>query len=194
MIFIKRIYLHLYLIVLRRNVLPMLSISLLALPISIYLLCLPQLTNTTTIEAKEIVRLQNLTKSTAQEKNFKTDLVPEQNFYDNLGDIGFVEEQIKTLHALAKQSGIVIQQASYKLSQLQDGTMSTYVIQIPVKGSYLAIRQFCESFLLAVPFASLDEISLKRDNIQNAQIETKIKFTLYLATSKSTHLTQQGER
>lgn len=194
MIFIKRLYLYLYLAALHRNALPLLSISVLAIVIAMYLLWLPQLTNATAMEAKEIARLQNLNKSKPQEKNLNTALAPEQNFYDTLGDIDFVEEQIKTLHTLAKQSGIVIQQASYTLSQLQDGTISTYVIQVPVKGSYLAIRQFCESFLLAVPFASLDEVNFKRDNIQNTQIETKIKFSLYLATSKSIHLTQQGER
>ena len=53
-------------------------------------------------------------------------------------------------------------------------------MQRPVKGADRQIRQFAEQVLLALPFASLDEISFKRDNIGSPLIESRITFTIFL--------------
>ncbi|MGZ3158645.1 MAG: hypothetical protein ACXU7H_06145, partial [Burkholderiaceae bacterium] len=55
----------------------------------------------------------------------------------------------------------------------------------PVKGQYQAIRKFCEQTLLAIPFASLDEINFKRDEITNSTLEAKLHFTLYLSDAST---------
>lgn len=103
------------------------------------------------------------------------------NFYDNLGEKRYAEQQVKTLFAVAGKTQLTLKQAEYKPAFDKNGQYYTYQIVLPVKGSYGAIRRFCEQTLLAIPFASLDEISFKRDAIGSRMLEAKLRFTLYLA-------------
>jgi hypothetical protein len=102
------------------------------------------------------------------------------NFYDTLGEKQYAEQQIKTLFAIAAKTNLILNLADYKLALNKDGHYTTYQISLPVKGAYTSIRQFCEQVLLAIPFASLDDISFKREAIANRNLEAKLQFTLYL--------------
>jgi hypothetical protein len=100
-----------------------------------------------------------------------------------LGDPLDTEKQIKTLFALARKTGLTLSQAEYKLADDKNGRYRTYQILLPVKGSYSAIRHFCEKSLLAIPFASLDEMGFKRETIGSGTLEARLRFTLYLSES-----------
>lgn len=106
-------------------------------------------------------------------------------FYDNLGERDYVEQQLKTLFAIASKNNLVLSQAEYKPAYNGSGRFHTYQILLPVKGPYPAIRQFCEQMLLAIPFASLDEMAFKRESVGNAALEAKLRFTLYLSGEPS---------
>lgn len=103
------------------------------------------------------------------------------SFYEALGEKRFAEQQLKTLFAAAAKNGLALNQAEYKFALDKDGRYYTYQINLPVKGSYDAIRQFGEQVLLAIPFASLDEINFKREAIANRMLEARVRITLYLA-------------
>lgn len=110
--------------------------------------------------------------------------IPEQRlraFYDNLGEKRYVEQQIKTLFAIAEKSGISLNQAEYKFAYDKSSDIHTYHVTLPVKGQYEAIQTFCKKTLLAVPFASLDDLNFKRDAIDDNSLEAKLRFTFYLA-------------
>lgn len=107
------------------------------------------------------------------------------DFYDALGEKRFSEQQIKTLFALAQKAGLGLNQAEYKTSANKNGNFYTYQMIVPVKGPYRSIRQFCEHTLLAIPFASLDEVSFKRDAIASNVVEARLRFTLYLSDQPS---------
>jgi hypothetical protein len=102
------------------------------------------------------------------------------DFYDVLGEKRHAEQQIKTLFAIADKAGLTLKQAEYKSAEDRGGLYHTYQILLPVKGPYGAIRQFCEQTLIAIPFASLDEMSFKRDAISSNTLEAKLRITLYL--------------
>ena len=85
-----------------------------------------------------------------------------------------------TLFAVAAKNGLSLNQAEYKFAANQAGMFHTYSIALPVKGQYASIRAFCEQVLLAIPFASLDQIEFKREAINSPLLEAKIRFTLYL--------------
>ena len=102
-------------------------------------------------------------------------------FYDALGEKHYAEQQIKTLFAIAEKTGLALSQAEYKSVYDKNSNTHTYKIQLPLKGPYPAIRQFCELTLRAIPFASLDEMSFKRDAVGSPALEAKLRFTLYLA-------------
>ena len=102
-------------------------------------------------------------------------------FYDTLGERRYAEQQVKTLFALAAKSGLVLSQGEYKTALDRNGRFHTYQVNLPVKGSYSAIWQFGMLVLRAIPFASLDEISFRRDTIGEPTVEARLRITLYLA-------------
>lgn len=102
------------------------------------------------------------------------------NFYDSLGEKRYAEQQVKTLFAIAAKTGLTLNQAEYKFAFDRNGRYHSYQINLPIKGAYGAIRQFCEQMLLAIPFASLDKIHFKRDAIASPMLEAKLRITLYL--------------
>lgn len=101
-------------------------------------------------------------------------------FYDTLGDARFAEQQIKTLFAIAVKNGLTLTQAEYKSTANESGKYVSYQVLLPVKGGYAAIRAFCEQILVAIPFASLDELRFKRESIANKTLEAQLRLTLYL--------------
>jgi hypothetical protein len=104
-----------------------------------------------------------------------------EQFYRTLGARRDAEQPVKTMFATAQQAGLALTQAEYKSRFDQNGRLHAYQVLLPVKGSYSVIRQFCEKTLLAIPYASLDEISFKREAIATPTLEAKLRFTLYLA-------------
>ncbi|HXA46701.1 MAG TPA: hypothetical protein VNW52_03650, partial [Burkholderiaceae bacterium] len=100
-----------------------------------------------------------------------------QQFYDALGESRYAEQQIKTLFALATKNGLSLNQADYKFADNKSGAFHSYTVTLPVKGTYAAIRPFCQQVLLAIPFASLDEINFKRDAVTNPLLDVKLRFT-----------------
>lgn len=104
-------------------------------------------------------------------------------FYAALGERRYAEQQVKTLFAIAAKSGLNLDQAEYRAAFDRTSGVTAYQIQLPVKGSYEAIRMFCEQTLLAIPFASLDDIGFKREAIGDTSLEARLRLTLYLADS-----------
>ncbi len=102
-------------------------------------------------------------------------------FYATLGEKRYAEQQVKTLFGLAAKSGLTLAQGDYKSAYDRNGRLHTYQVNLPVKGSYASIWQFSMLALRAMPFASLDEISFKRETIGDAGVEARLRLTLYLS-------------
>jgi type VI protein secretion system component VasK len=103
-----------------------------------------------------------------------------EQFYATLGQRRYAEQQVRTLFGLAQKNGLVLSQGEYKSAWDRNARVHTYQLNLPVKGSYAAIWQFALSALRAIPFASLDDISFRRDSIGDATVEARLRFTLYL--------------
>lgn len=102
-------------------------------------------------------------------------------FYDTLGERRYAEQQVATLFGLAAKSGLTLSQGEYKAGYERNARLYTYQVILPVKGSYGAVWKFGMLALRAIPFASLDEISFRRDAIGEAAVEARVRLTLYLA-------------
>jgi hypothetical protein len=87
--------------------------------------------------------------------------------------------------ALADKAGLVLSKGEYREAFDSNARVYTYQLTLPVKGSYRAIRDFAMQSLRAIPFASLDEISFRRDAIGDANVEARLRFTLYLRDQQS---------
>lgn len=102
-------------------------------------------------------------------------------FYAVMGDRQRAEEPLQTLFNLARDSGLALAKGDYKSSYDRSSHVYTYQAQLPVTGPYPSIRRFCEQALLALPYASLDEIAFRRDTVGNGSLEARLRFTLHLA-------------
>ncbi len=101
-------------------------------------------------------------------------------FYAALGPRRYAEQQVRTLFALAGKNGLSLSQGEYKAGYDRNARVSTYQVNLPVKGSYAAIWQFAMGALREIPFASLDDISFRRDTIGDPSVEARLRLTLYL--------------
>jgi hypothetical protein len=101
-------------------------------------------------------------------------------FYAALGPRRYAGQQVKTLFSLAAKNGLALSQGEYKTGYDRNARVTAYQVNLPVKGSYSAIWQFAMGALRAIPFASLDEISFRRDAIGDPAVEARLRLTLYL--------------
>ena len=175
----------------RFSLINLFALVLLALGASAWLIWLPHLRQENKTTQSAINRVEQalrtppalvLTPKEEPQSNAKS----LDQFYDTLGEEEYVEQQVKLLFALSKKVGLTLQQGEYKASIERQGRFRKYQIVLPVKGSYGLIRQFSESVLVAIPFASLDELNFKRDHISNRVLEAKLRFTLYLSSETLT--------
>jgi hypothetical protein len=111
-------------------------------------------------------------------------------FYASLGERRYAEQQVKTLFGIAAKTGINLRQGEYKAAYDQNGKLHTY----QVTGSYQAIWQFALLSLRAIPFAALDDIGFRRDDIGAAGVDARVRFTLYLADDVAHPLVGEGAR
>lgn len=102
-------------------------------------------------------------------------------FQATLGDAGQAEQYVRKLFSLAGKAGIDLVQGDYKWELDRASNTYRYQILFPVKGSYGAIRNFCEQALRALPFAALDELTLKRESVAEEDLDSSVRFTLFLA-------------
>lgn len=145
---------------------------------------------------KQIYRMEemqaDLQAKRLQLKVVKQTPVPDDNlqrlnaFYEMLGEKKHVEQQVKTVLYLANEAGIILKSGEYQLEENSVGKFHVYKMQLPLKGSYSQIRKFAEQVLLTIPFASLDEISFKREVISGTSIESKVMFSIYVSAAAKT--------
>ncbi len=132
-------------------------------------------------EALRQVTLPAAAVQTAVPENANQNL---QLFYATLGEQRYAEQQVKTLFALAGKADLSLSQGEYKSAYDRNGQLHTYQVTLPVKGSYGQVWSFGLMALRSIPYASLDELSFKRENIGDAQVEARLRLTMYLSDQK----------
>ncbi len=115
-----------------------------------------------------------------------------QTYSSALGDAGQAEQYVRTLFVLARKAGIELVQGDYKWELDSGSNTYRYQILLPVKGGYGAIRYFSEQALLAMPFAALDELTFKRESIADEDLDSSVRFTLFLAGRADAALDTKG--
>jgi hypothetical protein len=122
--------------------------------------------------------------STGIEKTIRTTAnVNIQKFYAALGQRSTAEQDVQTLFVIAKKLELSLPQGEYKWQHDAASDSYRYQIIFPVKGTYVAVRQFCESALRALPYVALDEWSFRRESINEDEVDVTLHFTLYLKDS-----------
>jgi len=87
---------------------------------------------------------------------------------------------LDTIYRTAGSLGLRLDQGEYRPTTEPGSRLLRYQITLPVKGSYLQIRKFVATLLTDIPVASLDYINFERRRVGEADVEAKIKLSLYL--------------
>jgi len=87
----------------------------------------------------------------------------------------------KTLFTLAKRWQLELPQGQYKLGCDESGAWCDYRMQLPVVGSYTAVRGFVQEALHALPSLALDGAAFKREAAATDELEVALRWTLYQA-------------
>ena len=89
-------------------------------------------------------------------------------------------ELVRKMAVLAQAEQINLAQGEYQ-QQLNAATGLTRVqISQPVRASYPQLRRYIEAVLLAMPNASLDQVVARRDNVGQAEVEARLKWSLWI--------------
>ncbi len=81
----------------------------------------------------------------------------------------------------ARARGLELERGEYRVLDDGTGRLIAYQADLPIKGSYVQIRQFLAAILAELPFAALEEVAFERRRISDATIEAKVRLTLYIA-------------
>lgn len=85
--------------------------------------------------------------------------------------------------ASANKAGVTLEQGTYTFEVQKGASLARYVIDLPVKGSYPAIRQFVSNTLVAVPAASLDTLRLERREVAEGVVDASLRFAVFVRSA-----------
>lgn len=87
---------------------------------------------------------------------------------------------VKSLHALAVQHGLQTSSGDYKLTSDGSAPWQRYQIHLPVSGPYHQVKAWAAAALAAHPSLALDDWQMARDNVGQATVQARLRWTLYL--------------
>jgi hypothetical protein len=89
-------------------------------------------------------------------------------------------ELVRRVAALAQAEQITLQQSDYH----QQAHAATRLVQVhvtqPVKAGYPQLRRYIESVLRTIPNASLDQVAARRENVGQAQLEARLRWSFWI--------------
>ena len=82
------------------------------------------------------------------------------------------------LHGIARATGVNLRSATYR-TQDAGARLERYEIVVPVRGSYGQVRDFLRRTLAEVPVLSLDQVSLKRESRNDAELQAELRMSIH---------------
>jgi hypothetical protein len=136
-------------------------------------------------QAKEIASLQqdhrNFLTAHQLASAFNDDgLTSVQQFQSTLGKASALPSYLKKIFRIAAKKDLNFPVGSYKVSYSVAGGYESHTLELPITGTYQKIRELSEEILLALPFSALEEMKFKRDSSNNAMLEVRLRFVLFL--------------
>ena len=94
------------------------------------------------------------------------------------------DEHLRLLSDLAKVASLTLTRADYQRRPLPAVPLLQWQVTQPVQADYPAIRRYLEAVLHDLPNASLDEITVHRDDIGQGQVQARLRWSLWLPACK----------
>jgi hypothetical protein len=96
-------------------------------------------------------------------------------------DVGHL---LQLITQIAKTKNISLAQSEIQTIKEGHGGFQQLQVTLPVRTGYLEMRQFIQEVLLQLNGVSVDQISIKRENVALGQLEARIKLSLWIDVNK----------
>ena len=80
----------------------------------------------------------------------------------------------------AQKNNLRLDKGEYRLVQERGFALARYQITLPLHGNYAQVRSFVNDVLDDMPAVALDELTLKREAVDNLELEARVRFSLFL--------------
>lgn len=127
-------------------------------------------------------RLQAASEMNAEARALADD--PLTRFYRVFPRVSVAVSSLNKIHGHARARDIELERGEYRIVDDGSGRLIAYQADLPIKGSYVQIRQFLAAILADLPFVALEEVAFERRRISDATIEAKVRLTLYIARTR----------
>jgi hypothetical protein len=101
-------------------------------------------------------------------------------FEQALGARAQIDAHLRQLFDGARRRGLRLELGEYRLAADAAGGFQRYEIVLPIEGRFAAIQSFSQQVLLTLPFAALEDVAVRRDSVDSAVVEARLRFALYL--------------
>lgn len=88
--------------------------------------------------------------------------------------------QIQSIMSKAKALDLIVDNVSYKTDQQANALLSNTHVDFTINSTYPEMRTFLNSVLTDMPFVSLDQLTISREDIASDVIEVRMRLTLHL--------------
>lgn len=96
-------------------------------------------------------------------------------------DVGHL---LQLISQIAKAKNISLAQSEIQTIKEGHGGLQQLQVTLPVRTGYLEMRQFIQEILRQLNGVSVDQISIKRENVALGQLEARIKLSLWIDVNK----------
>ena len=102
-----------------------------------------------------------------------------QRARQNWPEAATMEKTIAGVLESAGQKGLQVDQGDFQYRVEEDLSAIRLTMNVPMRGSYLAVRKFVVSVLRAHPNMALEELLIKRESAASADTEVKLRFVAW---------------
>lgn len=97
---------------------------------------------------------------------------------------GEASQRIGELEQLARAHGLALPRGQYSVTTLAGTTLARWQLVLPVKAPYPVLHAFLVAALERMPNLTLDELKLKRDRIESAELQAEMRLSLFVETAR----------
>jgi hypothetical protein len=89
-------------------------------------------------------------------------------------------EAVNLIHRAAAANNVNLANGEYRLLREGGAQLQRYQITLPARSTYPQLRAWLADVMTTVPAAMLDEITIRRDDVGNGSVESRVRLTLFL--------------
>jgi hypothetical protein len=101
-------------------------------------------------------------------------------FYKNFGPVEKVPETLQRLYKAAEKQNLILETGEYTRVINTGERLARYRVGLPVKGTFKQLLSFMDMVLKDNATVALENAAFKRDKVDDAQVEAKLVFTLFV--------------